>query len=42
LERQAMLAAIREAWPAAASSFPAMLESDTARKSDDRISYRQN
>lgn len=40
LERQAMLAAIREAWPAAASPFPAMLESDTARKSDDRISYR--
>ncbi|WP_299593230.1 DNA adenine methylase [uncultured Tateyamaria sp.] len=34
LERQAMLAAIRDAWPAAASSNPAMLESDTAVSDD--------
>lgn len=37
LERQAMLAAIREAWPAEASSFPAMLESGTTKNNDDRI-----
>ena len=40
LERQAMLAAIREAWPAAAPSKMAMPESDNAEIDDVQIRYR--